>query len=74
MPGTGRAQLKACLAEQLEEAGVELARELAREIWLLSEEAISLIRALCLRAETAHRLEWQDWADPIIAQPFAGSR
>jgi mandelate racemase len=21
--------------------------------------------------ETAHWLEWQDWADPIIAEPFA---
>jgi mandelate racemase len=20
--------------------------------------------------ETAHRLEWQDWANPILAQPF----
>jgi AcrR family transcriptional regulator len=38
-----KAQLEACLAEPLEEAGVESARELAREIWLLSEGAISLI-------------------------------
>jgi mandelate racemase len=21
--------------------------------------------------ETAHWLEWQDWADPIVAEPFA---
>ena len=24
--------------------------------------------------ETAHWLEWQDWADPILQQPLRGSR
>jgi AcrR family transcriptional regulator len=38
-----KATLEACLAELLDKAAVKSARELAREIWLLSEGAISLI-------------------------------
>lgn len=34
---------------------------------LYPEFAAHLMRA----TETAHWLEWQDWADPIIAEPFA---
>jgi AcrR family transcriptional regulator len=38
-----KAQLERCLAELLERSGVRQAGALAREIWLLSEGAISLI-------------------------------
>jgi mandelate racemase len=39
-------------------------RPLARAI--TSATAVRLARR-----ETAHWLEWQDWADPILAEPFA---
>lgn len=38
-----KAQLEACLAELLADAGVARPKELARAVWLLSEGAISLI-------------------------------
>lgn len=38
-----KAQMEGCLAELLERAGITQAEELAREVWLLSEGAISLI-------------------------------
>jgi AcrR family transcriptional regulator len=38
-----KARLEACLAQLLERAGVERAKQLARSVWLLSEGAISLI-------------------------------
>ncbi len=34
---------------------------------LYPEFAAHLLRA----TETAHWLEWQDWVDPILAEPFA---
>jgi mandelate racemase len=34
---------------------------------LYPETAAHLLRI----TETAHWLEWQDWADPVIAEPFA---
>ena len=42
-------------------AGIEMSTHLYPEF------AAHLMRA----TETAHWLEWQDWADPIIAEPFA---
>jgi mandelate racemase len=42
-------------------AGIEMSTHLYPEF------AAHLMRV----TETAHWLEWQDWADPIIAQPFA---
>jgi mandelate racemase len=42
-------------------AGIEMSTHLYPEF------AAHLMRI----TETAHWLEWQDWADPIIAQPFA---
>ena len=38
-----KAQLELCLAELLEQSGVERPKQLARAVWLLSEGAISLI-------------------------------
>lgn len=42
-------------------AGVEVSTHLYPEV------AAHLMRV----TETAHWLEWQDWADPIVAEPFA---
>ena len=42
-------------------AGIEMSTHLYPEF------AAHLMRV----TETAHWLEWQDWADPIIAEPFA---
>lgn len=44
-------------------AGIEMSTHLYPEF------AAHLMRA----TETAHWLEWQDWADPIIAEPFAAA-
>jgi mandelate racemase len=41
-------------------AGIEMSTHLYPEF------AAHLMRA----TETAHWLEWQDWADPVIAEPF----
>jgi mandelate racemase len=41
-------------------AGVEVSTHLYPEV------AAHLLRV----TETAHWLEWQDWADPIVAEPF----
>ena len=42
-------------------AGIEISSHLYPEV------SAHLLRA----SETAHWLEWQDWADPILAEPFA---
>jgi mandelate racemase len=42
-------------------AGVEMSSHLYPEF------SAHLLRV----TETAHWLEWQDWADPILAEPFA---
>ncbi len=51
----------------LRAAAIAGAAGIAMSTHLYPEVAAHLMRV----TETAHWLEWQDWADPILAQPFA---
>jgi hypothetical protein len=50
-----------------QELEAELAGRRAEANRYREEVAAHLMRV----TETAHWLEWQDWADPVLAEPFA---